>query len=79
MDAPRSFSRRPFWTDVQGSRSAIAAAHFDSPGGSAVLARQRVPVSVSRLFMTFIETPQMSERYREAEAVLIGAPGNPLF
>ncbi len=56
---------------------AVAAAHFDSPGGSAVLARQRVPVS--RLFMTFIETPQMSERYREAEAVLIGAPGNRLF
>jgi hypothetical protein len=25
--------------------------------------------------MTFLETPAMSSRFREAEAILIGAPG----
>jgi hypothetical protein len=67
---PRSF--------VAGSFSrAVATAHFDSPTDVALLARQRVPVA--RLFMTFLETSQMNERYREAEAVLIGEPGNLLF
>jgi hypothetical protein len=57
----------------------VAAAHFE--GGSstrtAVLWRQRVPVS--RLFMTFLETRELSLRFREAEAVLIGDPGNSAF
>jgi hypothetical protein len=67
---PRSFVAASF------SR-AVATAHFDSPTDVALLARQRVPVA--RLFMTFLETSQMNERYREAEAVLIGEPGNLLF
>jgi hypothetical protein len=29
--------------------------------------------------MTFLETPAMNARYQEAEAVLIGDPGNPAF
>jgi hypothetical protein len=64
---PRSFVAASF------SR-AVATAHFDSPTDVALLARQ--PVPVARLFMTFLETSHMSERYREAEAVLIAEPGN---
>jgi hypothetical protein len=55
----------------------IAMSHFESPAEVAVLLRQRVPVS--RLFMTFLETLAMNERYHEAEAVLIGAPANLVF
>ncbi len=55
----------------------VAMSHFDSDTEAALLARQLVPVS--RLFMTFLETPAMNDRYREAEAVLIGDPGNPAF
>ena len=51
--------------------------HFDSDADAALLARQRVPVS--RLFMTFLETAAMNDRYREAEAALIGDPYNPVF
>ena len=47
----------------------------DSDAEVALLVRQRVPVS--RLFMTFLETAAMNDRYREAEAVLIGDPGEP--
>ena len=55
----------------------VAMSHFDSDTDAAMLARQRVPVS--RLFMTFLETAAMNDRYREAEAVLIGDPDNPVF
>jgi hypothetical protein len=57
----------------------VATEHFE--GGAttrvAVLWRQRVPIA--RLFMTFLETRAMNERYLEAEAVLIGDPGNRAF
>ena len=55
----------------------VAMAHFDSDTDAALLARQRVPVS--RLFMTFLETLAMNDRYHEAEAVLIADPDNPVF
>jgi hypothetical protein len=57
----------------------VALSHFEGGPTTSVatLARQQVPVS--RLFMTFVETQQMNERYREAEAVLIGDPKNPAF
>jgi hypothetical protein len=29
--------------------------------------------------MTFLETPAMSRQFKEAEAVLIGDAGNPMF
>jgi hypothetical protein len=58
---------------------AVALAHYE--GGptahTAILCRQRIPIS--RLFMTFLETPALSDRYREAEAVLIGDPSNGAF
>jgi hypothetical protein len=57
----------------------VAAAHFE--GGpttrTAVLWRQRVPIT--RLLMTFLETREMNRRFNEAEAVLIGDPGNRAF
>jgi hypothetical protein len=57
----------------------VARAHY--AGGpttqSAILYRQRIPIS--RLFMTFLETPAMNDRYHEAEAVLIGDPANAAF
>jgi hypothetical protein len=71
-DAPRSGS----FVAASFSRE-VAVAHFDSAVASALLARQRVPVA--RLFMTFLETAEMNERYREAEAVLLVEPGNPVF
>jgi hypothetical protein len=57
----------------------VATAHFE--GGpatqTAVMWRQRVPVD--RLFMTFVETPEMNSRFHEAEAVLIADPTNRAF
>ena len=57
----------------------VARSHF--AGGptthTAILCRQRLPIS--RLFMTFLETPAMNDRYHEAEAVLIGDPANAAF
>ena len=57
----------------------VAEAHFE--GGpatrTAVLWRQRVPIT--RLLMTFLETREMNRRFNEAEAVLIGDPGNRAF
>ncbi len=55
----------------------VALAHLASPTRLRMLARQHVPTS--RVLMSFIETREMSERYREAEAVLIGDPANTLF
>ena len=57
----------------------MAAAHFE--GGpttrTAVLWRQQVPIT--RVLMTFFETREMNRRFNEAEAVLIGDPGNRAF
>ncbi len=76
-------------TQLSGERSgsfvsatfsrAVAQSHFE--GGpstrSAVLWRQ--PLPLDRLLITFVETRAMNERYREAEAVLIGDPENSAF
>ena len=70
--APASFTSATF------SRR-VADEHF--AGGpstrTAVMWRQRVPAG--RLFMTFLETREMSRRFKEAEAVLIGDPENRAF
>jgi hypothetical protein len=55
----------------------VATALFESMPAAGLLARQAVPAS--RLLMTFLETPAMDDRYREAEAVLIGEPDNLAF
>jgi hypothetical protein len=54
----------------------VAMSHFDA-ARDGLLARQLIPAE--RVLMTFLETAEMTEPYREAEAVLLGDPGNPLF
>jgi hypothetical protein len=70
--APSSFVSATFSREV-------ATSHFE--GGpstrTAVLWRQEVPVA--RVAMTFLETRAMNERFLEAEAVLVGEPGNRAF
>ena len=53
--------------------------HFESGSARAsrVLVQQAVPAA--RVFMTYLETPQMNEQYREAEAVLLADSGNAAF
>jgi hypothetical protein len=46
-------------------------------GGSARLDRRVVPVE--RVFMTYLETGAMNRRFREAEALLLEDPDDPLF
>ena len=57
----------------------VAAEHFK--GGpstrTAVMWRQEVPLR--RLFMSFMETRAMNDRYREGEIVLLAEPGNRAF
>jgi len=76
-DSP--FTARPPASFVSATFSEdVAHAHYS--GGptthTAILCRQRVPIS--RLLLTFLETPAMNDRYREAEAILIGDPGSGL-
>jgi hypothetical protein len=57
----------------------VAESHFE--GGpttkAATLMRQGIPMG--RLFVTFLETRAMNERFREAEAMLIGADSGVAF
>ena len=57
----------------------VANSFFGPPGETrnAVLCRQVVPLR--RLFMTYFETEAMNRVFREAEAVLLADPGNPMF
>ncbi len=59
--------------------SEVAMSHFEGrdPSLAGVLLRQ--PVPVERVLMTYVETAQMNRMYREAEAILLFEPGNPLF
>ncbi len=74
LEAPRNrgFVSTTFSRDV-------ARALFESgpPDGSAALYRQRI--GMERVFMTYLETPALSEKYKEAEAILLFDPGNPVF
>ena len=58
---------------------AVAEAHFEGGPSTRIglLVRQEVPLE--RLVMSFLETEAMNASYREAEAVLVGDPGNPTF
>jgi hypothetical protein len=57
----------------------VAMSHFESGSARAsrVLLRQAVPLD--RVFMTYYETPQMSARFKEAEAVLLHDRDNTVF
>lgn len=57
----------------------VAAAHFEGGPSTRTAVLWRQEVAVSRLFMTFLETRELNRRFREAEAVLIGDPGNRAF
>lgn len=58
---------------------AVATSHFDSGSALATRALYHQAVPIERLFMTYYETAQMNEPFREAEAVLLFDPENPLF
>jgi hypothetical protein len=49
----------------------VALSHFDGLGmrSDGILVRQTVPIQ--RLFMTYLETAQMNQQYKEAEAILL--------
>jgi hypothetical protein len=52
----------------------VAESHFEADRApAAALLRRQLPVE--RLFMTFLETAAMNERYLEAEALLFAGPG----
>ncbi len=78
VDEPLPARTSPSFVSATFSRD-VATDHFN--GGpathTAVLWRQQVPTS--RLFMTFLETRAMNERFHEAEAILIGDPQNRAF
>lgn len=69
---PQSFVSATFSREV-------AEDHF--AGGprttTAMMWRQLTPAE--RLFMTFLETPALNRQFQEAEAILIGDPGNGAF
>lgn len=56
----------------------VARSHFESdPTTNAVLMRQHVPIE--RVFMTYYETAEMNQHFREAEVVLLHETGNPMY
>jgi hypothetical protein len=72
---------------TRGNRSFVSATfsvevamnHFNDRdvASTGVLLRQSVPIE--RLFMSFLETVQMNQHYREAEAVLLHDSANTIF
>ncbi len=57
----------------------VAGAHFAGGPMTRTAVMWRQVVDPDRLVMTFLETAAMNDRYREAEAVLIGDPANLAF
>lgn len=57
----------------------VATAHFDGGPTTTTAALWRQDVPVERLFATFLETPAMTGRYAEAEALLLADPTNRAF
>lgn len=57
----------------------VAMAHFQGAAATKAAAVLRQPTPVSRLFMTFLETPAMNRQFKEAEAVLVGDAASPVF
>jgi hypothetical protein len=57
----------------------VAAAHFEGGPTTQTAVLWRQVVDPSRLLMTFLETSAMNDRFREAEAVLLGDPSNLAF
>jgi hypothetical protein len=59
--------------------SQVAKAHFEGGPSTVAAALWRQRLTVERVFMTFLETAALNERFLEAEAVLIADPANSLF
>jgi hypothetical protein len=57
----------------------IATDHFRGGAGTQTAALLRQPLPQRRNLMTFLETAAMSRQFKEAEAVLIGAPEGGIF
>lgn len=57
----------------------VADAHFAGGPATPHAVKWRQAVDPARLVMTFLETAAFSQRFKEAEAVLIGEPANPAF
>jgi hypothetical protein len=70
--APPSFPSATFSAEV-------AEAHYRGAPSTRTAALIRQTLPVERLFMTFLETPAMNRRFLEAEAALLGDPGNRAF
>jgi hypothetical protein len=77
-EGPLSAGRSASFTSATFSR-AVAQSHFEGGPATRTAVLWRQPLPLERLLMTFLETRAMNERYREAEAVLIGDPENPAF
>jgi hypothetical protein len=78
VDGPLRDRASASFTSATFSRE-VATEHFEGGPTSqtAALWRQRVPLA--RLFMTFLETRELNQRFKEAEAVLIADPDNRAF
>jgi hypothetical protein len=77
-EGPLDPGRTGSWVSATFSRE-VAEAHFEGGPTTRASAIWRQLVPVERMFMTFLETPAMNERFLEAEAVLVGDPAAPAF
>jgi hypothetical protein len=57
----------------------VAEDHFLGGRTTRTAVMWRATLPIERLLMTFLETPALNERYREAEAILIADPANRAF
>lgn len=77
LSTPSRLCRREGRTFISTSfAEAVSRSHYEDggPGRTRVLVSRLVPVD--RLFMTYLETAAMNDRYHEAEAVVIDVPAD---
>lgn len=77
LSTPSRLRRREGRTFVSTSfAEAVSRSHYQAggPGRTRVLVSRLVPVD--RLFMTYLETAAMNDRFREAEAVVLDVPAD---
>lgn len=77
-DGPLPEPPRASFVSATFSR-AVAEDHFAGGPATNVALLLRQEVALERLVFTFLETRAMNERFREAEAVLVGQPTNRAF
>ncbi len=70
--SPSSFVSATFSAEV-------AEDHFQGGRTTRTAVMWRAALPIERLMMTFLETPALNDRYREAEAILIADPANRAF